>query len=105
MQTLHAASRVHRAVKRREKPFVVGLVVATVVATLIAPGAHLGGPAVALAQQATIDPVAVAKEVGPAVVTILNEQKQQHFLRPATEAIAAAGSGFFIDEQGHIVTN
>jgi 2-alkenal reductase len=52
-----------------------------------------------------MDPISVFTKVGPAVVTILNEQKKHHFLQPSTEEVAAAGSGFFIDQQGHIVTN
>jgi 2-alkenal reductase len=52
-----------------------------------------------------MDPVDIVKQVGPAVVTILNEQEKQHLFRSSTEEIAGAGSGFFIDQQGHIVTN
>jgi 2-alkenal reductase len=74
---------------------------------LVAPLGQVSGPRVALAQgtTATKDPVAIVKQVGPAVVTVLNEQKKGHFLKPSTEEVAAAGSGFFIDQQGHIVTN
>jgi 2-alkenal reductase len=105
MHPLHDASRAFGAIQRRGKPFLVSLMVATVVAAFIAPVARVGGPGIAMAQDAPVDPVAVAKQVGPAVVTVLNEQQQTHLLRPATEEIFGAGSGFFIDEQGHIATN
>jgi 2-alkenal reductase len=84
--------------------FAVALVVGL---GLMAPVGQVSGSRVALAQDApaTMDAVTVAKQVGPAVVTVVNEQKKGHFLKPSTEEIAAEGSGFFIDQQGHIVTN
>src|SRR6185437_6857022 len=44
---------------------------------------------------------AIVKRVNPAVVTIENQQKGPD----GTEQTASMGSGFIIDEQGHIVTN
>jgi 2-alkenal reductase len=52
---------------------------------------------------ATPDAVQVVQEVSPAVVTVINRQQ----LDPESESPTDAGSGtgFFIDDQGHIVTN
>ncbi|HEX7101766.1 MAG TPA: trypsin-like peptidase domain-containing protein [Nitrolancea sp.] len=44
---------------------------------------------------------AIVKRVNPAVVTIENQQKG----RDGSEQTASMGSGFIIDNQGHIVTN
>jgi S1-C subfamily serine protease len=75
--------------------------------TLIVPFEQIVGAQSAQTQTSTQagNAVDIFKQVGPAVVTILNEQEKSHFLRPSTEEVAAAGSGFFIDDQGHIVTN
>jgi S1-C subfamily serine protease len=71
----------------------------------LALSAPLGQIAAAQTPTATMDAVDIFKKVGPAVVTVLNEQTKHHFLRGSTEEVAGAGSGFFIDQQGHIVTN
>jgi serine protease Do len=75
--------------------------------TLIVPFEQVVGARSAQAQTSTQagNAVDIVKQVSPAVVTILNEQEKSHFLRPSTEEVAAAGSGFFLDDQGHIVTN
>lgn len=46
--------------------------------------------------------IAVVQQVGDAVVTVINEQMFQGF---DTAQPAGSGTGFIIDEQGHIVTN
>jgi serine protease Do len=81
------------------------LILVTVLAAVVTLGGTLGLPSAALAQDAPLDPVAVVKQVGPAVVTILNEQRKKHVLLPDTEEVVGAGSGFFLDAQGHIATN
>ena len=59
---------------------------------LRAEPAPLPPPAVDAAQPAAFDPAAIYERVAPAVVTIANEFGQ-------------GGSGFFVDRQGHILTN
>ena len=50
--------------------------------------------------------VNIVKKVGPAVVTVINEQKASSGLgQAATLQPVGSGSGFIIDDQGHIVTN
>jgi 2-alkenal reductase len=71
---------------------------------LIAPVAGVRSVSAQNAPQ-TKSAVDVFRQVGPAVVTILNVQEKSHFLRPSTEEVVGAGSGFFVDNQGHIVTN
>jgi S1-C subfamily serine protease len=49
-----------------------------------------------------LTPVQVVEKVGPAVVTVINEQPNDD----GTENVpAGSGSGFILDEDGHIVTN
>lgn len=88
----------------RGRPLLATLAALTAVILVFTLGARFWSP-VAVAQVTAVDPVTVVNEVGPAVVTVLNEQLQTHILLPATEEVAAAGSGFFIDDQGHIATN
>jgi 2-alkenal reductase len=57
-------------------------------------------PAQAVAQA---DPVEVVKRVSPAVVTVINRQVVGD--ETADPQTAGAGTGFIIDEDGHIVTN
>lgn len=47
-------------------------------------------------------PIEVVEHVGPAVVTVINEQIENG----GTEAVpTGSGSGFILDEDGHVVTN
>jgi 2-alkenal reductase len=47
-------------------------------------------------------PIEVVEQIGPAVVTVINEQ----IAEGETDAVpAGSGSGFFLDENGHVVTN
>ena len=49
-----------------------------------------------------LTPVQVVQKVGPAVVTVINEQPNE----AGTENVpSGSGSGFILDEDGHIVTN
>ncbi len=89
---------------RGGRPLLTALAALTALLLVFTLGARSWSPAAA-AQVAAMDPVTVVKAVGPAVVTVLNMQQQTHGLLPATEEVAAAGSGFFIDDQGHIATN
>jgi 2-alkenal reductase len=65
----------------------------------------------ALAQSSTatageMTPVELVKKVGPAVVTVINMQTAGNGLLGGGQAQpAGAGTGFFIDENGDIVTN
>lgn len=49
--------------------------------------------------------VEVVDQVGPAVVTVINQQTVQNGLTESQPVPAGAGTGFIIDEEGHIVTN
>jgi 2-alkenal reductase len=54
----------------------------------------------------TMDAVAIVERVAPAVVTVINLQQTTGPVgATGQEQPAGAGTGFIIDEQGHIVTN
>ena len=49
-----------------------------------------------------LTPIEVVEQIGPAVVTVINEQIEDG----ETDAVpTGSGSGFFLDEDGHVVTN
>jgi serine protease Do len=54
-----------------------------------------------------MSPVELVKEVGPAVVTVINEQQVGDSLgQDASQLVpVGSGSGFIIDDKGHVVTN
>ena len=59
-------------------------------------------PKVAPSAAGAMTPIDVVEEIGPAVVTVINEQIEDG----GTEAVpVGSGSGFFLDEEGHVVTN
>ena len=81
----------------------VGLVGALVVALF---GARLGGTGAA--QQGTtpeMDAVAVVERVAPAVVTVHNLQRSNDVDMMEAPEQRGSGTGFIIDQEGHIVTN
>ena len=45
------------------------------------------------------------KEVSPAVVTVVNEQRVRHADGGSPLEPAGSGTGFIIDQNGHIITN
>jgi 2-alkenal reductase len=49
-----------------------------------------------------LTPIEVVEKVGPAVVTVINEQIEDGGVDPVP---AGSGSGFILDNDGHIVTN
>ena len=53
----------------------------------------------------TFDASQVVDRVMPAVVTVINEQQFDNGIFGQTEIEAGRGTGFIIDESGHIVTN
>ena len=54
------------------------------------------------AAQPTLTPIEVVERVGPAVVTVINEQMNEN----STELVpTGSGSGFILDDDGHVVTN
>jgi 2-alkenal reductase len=64
-------------------------------------------PSDSAAAQSTDNPqdaVTVVQQVSPAVVTVINEQTQRT-IRGAQTVPVGIGTGFFIDEDGHVVTN
>lgn len=60
-----------------------------------------------VAQQAQTEmtPVELVDKVGSAVVTVINQQKVGDMFGNQETVQAGAGTGFIIDEEGHIVTN
>jgi 2-alkenal reductase len=59
-------------------------------------------PKTATAASAALTPTQVVEQIGPAVVTVINEQIEEG----ATDAVpTGSGSGFILDEDGHVVTN
>ncbi len=70
-----------------------------------APGA--AGPAgnAATAQEAPIDLSDLVAEVNPAVVTVYNLTYLQNRMGEVETIAQGSGTGFVIDEEGHIVTN
>jgi 2-alkenal reductase len=51
---------------------------------------------------AVLTPVEVVAKVGPAVVTVINKQIEEGGTEPVP---TGSGSGFFLDADGHVVTN
>ena len=75
----------------------------TAVTPVVSTG-DLGTALLAPAGIAAADAVAVVNRTSPAVVTVINEQEAGLFAQgDAVEA--GRGTGFFIDQAGHIVTN
>ena len=66
----------------------------------IVSGAQVATP---VADGTNLDAAAVVKRVAPAVVTVINEQQRGSLGGDVQEA--GSGTGFIIDDQGHIVTN
>ena len=58
--------------------------------------------AVAPPSAAELTPIEVIEKVGPAVVTVINKQIEDGGLEPVP---TGSGSGFFLDDRGHVVTN
>jgi 2-alkenal reductase len=74
----------------------------------------IAAPIPVVAQEATpiagsaapMTTVDVVKTVSPAVVTVINEQQSEDVLGTEGDLVpAGSGTGFIIDEDGHIVTN
>jgi len=58
------------------------------------------------AEGADLTPVEVVQQVSPAVVTVLNQQTASGMLEENEDPLTAGiGTGFIIDDDGHIVTN
>jgi 2-alkenal reductase len=78
-------------------------------------GLAVAGPAPAMAAQATpaaevgqpASAVALVQQVRPAVVTVINEQRSGNPFAPGgtDPQPAGSGTGFVIDDEGHVVTN
>ncbi|MEA2598403.1 MAG: 2-alkenal reductase [Thermomicrobiales bacterium] len=95
--------------KRRPSIFALGLAFGLLVGMLAGGSLSVGvwaqdGTPSSGSSAATgeISAIEVVQRVSPAVVTVINEQTVQGFgqLQPA-----GSGTGFIIDDQGHIVTN
>src|SRR5215213_702343 len=66
------------------------------------PPRALPEPKTTPAASAELTPTQVVEQIGPAVVTVINEQ----IAEGETKAVpAGSGSGFILDEDGHVVTN
>jgi 2-alkenal reductase len=71
-------------------------------ASMPPPPRALPEPKTAAAGTAAMTPIEVVEQIGPAVVTVINEQIEEG----ETDAVpTGSGSGFFLDEDGHVVTN
>jgi len=71
-------------------------------ASMPPPPRALPEPKTAAAASAALTPTQVVEQIGPAVVTVINEQ----IAEGETNAVpAGSGSGFILDEDGHVVTN
>jgi 2-alkenal reductase len=66
------------------------------------PPKQVPGPKTAATGAAVMTPVEVAQQVGPSVVTVINKQIEEG----ETDAVPTTlGSGYFLDDDGHVVTN
>lgn len=79
-----------------------GLLIAALAAVLIAPS---GTAQETEETDGDMTPVEVVAAVEAAVVTVINEQTVQTMFGTQEEQQVGAGTGFIIDEEGHIVTN
>jgi 2-alkenal reductase len=71
-------------------------------ASMPPPPRALPQPKTAAAGTAALTPIEVVEQIGPAVVTVINEQ----IAEGETDAVpTGSGSGFFLDDDGHVVTN
>ncbi len=84
---------------------IIGMLAAALVASDgFQPDAVSGAQAATpVAGDTTMDTVDVVQQVSPAVVTVINEQQRGSLGGNTQEA--GSGTGFIIDDQGHIVTN
>ena len=71
-------------------------------ASMPPPPRALPEPKTGAVGTAALTPIQVVEQIGPAVVTVINEQIEEG----ETDAVpTGSGSGFFLDEDGHVVTN
>jgi 2-alkenal reductase len=71
-------------------------------ASIPPPPKALPAPKTTAAPSAELTPIEVVEQIGPAVVTVINEQIEEG----ETNAVpTGSGSGFILDEDGHVVTN
>ena len=71
-------------------------------ASMPPPPRTLPEPKTAAAASAALTPTQVVEQIGPAVVTVINEQIEEG----ETDAVpSGSGSGFILDKDGHVVTN
>jgi 2-alkenal reductase len=66
------------------------------------PPEALPEPKTAAAASAELTPTQVVEQIGPAVVTVINEQIAEG---ETDAAPTGSGSGFILDDDGHVVTN
>jgi 2-alkenal reductase len=59
-------------------------------------------PKAAAVVAAALTPIEVVEQVAPSVVTVINEQIEEGGAEPVP---TGSGSGFFFDDDGHVVTN
>jgi 2-alkenal reductase len=85
-------------------PFVLLLVVSFVLLTFAPTQAQQATPTTQGALP-EMTPVEVVENVGPAVVTVINEQQATDSLGSSSIVPVGSGSGFIISNDGHIVTN
>lgn len=93
---------------RRKWPFSVVALIALALMLFVAAGPQVvAQTATTAAPPAQQSAVQVVQNVGPAVVTVINEQQVSGPFGLGGNQVqpAGSGSGFIIDNQGHVVTN
>ncbi|HKG25896.1 MAG TPA: trypsin-like peptidase domain-containing protein [Thermomicrobiales bacterium] len=96
--------------KRGRAIFTLGLAIGLLIGLLTAGGVGAGvwaqdaTPATGTTTGGELSAVEVVERVGTAVVTVINEQTGQGLSQDQMMPVGS-GTGFIIDDQGHIVTN
>jgi 2-alkenal reductase len=85
-------------------PVALLLIVSFALLTTTPSQAQQATPTAQGAQQ-EMTPIQVVENVGPAVVTVINEQQAESSAGGSTLVPAGSGSGFIISNDGHVVTN
>jgi 2-alkenal reductase len=91
-------------VKRGRALFAIGLIIGLLAGAVLAGGNRINVRAQDDDDSGAMTPVEVVQQVGSAVVTVINEQAFSAGENAQVQPVGS-GTGFIIDEDGHIVTN